>query len=71
MKTEIELKPCPFCGDDVLTVYEFYMIQCQTCKTIFITPQGEHKKNLLEIWNQRKEYQNEHSGNHFKSAMQS
>lgn len=51
----VELKPCPFCGEGIVTVYGDYMIQCQICKTIFVQPQSEKPKSMLEVWDRRKE----------------
>lgn len=51
--SDTKLKPCPFCGKGILSVYIDYMIQCAECKTIFIQPQGKVSQSMLKIWNKR------------------
>jgi len=56
---EIKLKPCPFCGGEVLGVHLDYMIKCRKCRTIFVQPQSKIPKSMTNIWNNRKENENE------------
>ncbi len=53
MTNNQELKPCPFCGSDTLTVHGSCMIQCYECKTMFIQPQTKKPKSMLEVWDRR------------------
>lgn len=55
-----ELKPCPFCGNDCILVYEegdygySEVVKCQKCGIQFILP-GETNQNTINAWNTRHE----------------
>lgn len=57
---EIELKPCPFCGEDAVHLdkaYSYYsnmVIYCENCDTVFLLDDCHStEKELVEAWNRR------------------
>lgn len=57
----MELKPCPFCGENVKVVrtqgtmfYEgVYMIVCDKCGMLISNKVKDTRKYLVEMWNRR------------------
>ncbi len=59
---DIELKPCPFCGNAFPTIthsgIEGWRLRCPECNTTFTRDFYEHrgeleKQRLIEAWNRR------------------
>ena len=51
-----ELKPCPFCGGDILTVWwesDMCRIRCKNCNTK--GPWKVTEEKAIEAWNRRTE----------------
>ena len=51
-----ELKPCPFCGRELLSIEgwkDLFWIECINCQTE--GPSGETKAEAIEKWNWRAE----------------
>ena len=51
-----ELKPCPFCGRELLSIEgwkDLFWIECFNCQTE--GPSGETKAEAIEAWNRRTE----------------
>ena len=51
-----ELKPCPFCGRELLSIEgwkDLFWIECINCQTE--GPSGETKEEAIEVWNWRAE----------------
>lgn len=50
-----KLKPCPFCGESVTTIYagecDDCVCQCENCDTK--SPWGESAEEAVELWNTR------------------
>lgn len=60
MDKEIELKPCPFCGENAKIIEEydcmvdlyFYFIECSKCGATFYKGDLD-KSNVVKKWNRR------------------
>lgn len=54
MMGEVELKPCPFCGGEVIDVLRFQQklikIRCWNCTA---SVSGKNEKEAIEKWNTR------------------
>lgn len=70
MKIEFDLKPCPFCGGDDLTVdslitgnrghVDYMCVSCSKCGTKFVLKHDDcfrqfKEANPIDIWNLRTE----------------
>ena len=53
----MKLKPCPFCGGEVIVVYQsfggIYMIVCNKCGMLLSNKAKDTRKHLIEAWNRR------------------
>lgn len=59
---DVELKPCPFCGNDFPTItysnIEGWEIRCSSCNITFVRDYYGHrgelgKQRFIEAWNRR------------------
>lgn len=52
-----ELKPCPFCGEEVKIVFSpygrIYMVACSKCGAIVSFKGNEGKSDVRYAWNRR------------------
>lgn len=53
--TEIELKPCPFCGGkaEVTVFLGNYMVACTACPASIFPCKGMTKDEAVKTWNRR------------------
>lgn len=62
-----QLPSCPFCNGTSLDIHADYMIQCESCKTVFMQPQVRDRrkqKSMLEVWCNRPDKQDKGTVNH-------
>lgn len=61
-KLVMEIKPCPFCGDDDIFICKKYddngiwhgwQIVCPNCDLVVYSQDHENKRELVKDWNRR------------------
>ena len=60
---EIELKPCPFCGETVelwdTNSAVVKVIECKRCKIRFVFSWDKNSNELFQAWNRRENDEND------------